>query len=118
MTAQQIRPTLSQFDVHLATMFDDEETLAGVKRVCDCFMYSTTGILNEEQCRRLEACEHFFPNPPERRAGRTTKNSMKTIRTEITRLITTYPTLKSNDPELLTMKVELANATLRARFTP
>jgi hypothetical protein len=108
--------TISATDQHLAHNFDDPEVVASIMGIVQGWGGVVPGRLNDEQCVRLEACTQFFQNLPPKRRGRTTSLSLKDIQAHVMRLTTQYPTLRGNDPETLTQKIEIANETLRLRF--
>jgi hypothetical protein len=108
--------TISATDQHLARNFDDPEVVAAIMGIVQGWGAMVPGRLTDEQCVRLEACTQFFPNLPPKKRGRLTSLSLKDIRDSVMRLTTQYPTLRGNDPETLTQKIEIANETLRLRF--
>jgi hypothetical protein len=107
---------LSESEAHASWNFDTAEVMTLLSDSQAGIYMTLRQGLTSDQLTRLEACEFFFPNVPERKRGHVTGLSLKDIRRKIMELTKTYPALRSADLEKMTLKIERANQSLRERF--
>jgi hypothetical protein len=106
---------LNDTELQLCRQFDSPDLVGAIKEITSC-RQATIQCLSDDHFVRLEACGHFYPDPPAARRGRRTLRSITQLREMTWKLVQEWPLLGSDLCDKLVEKIERANQEINQRM--